>query len=97
MNFTLSPVVALLVLAAYALVVVVVLVAPDRKPDPQRGMAIGCLGILLAALVATGATLGLAICQEWTWLTHALATAVTYSVVIIAVGLVKAAYDHISR
>jgi hypothetical protein len=64
-GFTLSPLLAAVVLGAYALIIIYALIAPRRGPDPQRGVAVGCLLIVLAALLAVGALLAVAVRLKW--------------------------------
>jgi MFS family permease len=51
-------------LAVYALGILVALSRKPRQPDPQRGQAIGCLMIVVFALVGLGAVLAAAVIWE---------------------------------
>ena len=51
-------------LAAYAVGIVYAMTAPVKQHDPQRGQAVGCLMIVLAGLLALGATLAAGVCWD---------------------------------
>jgi hypothetical protein len=96
-GFTLSPLLAAVVLGAYALLIIYALIAPSRGPDPQRGVAAGCLVIVLVVLLATGALLAVAVRLKWGWLVNVISGACLYSIVIVIVGLIKTLFDRIKK
>lgn len=61
-------IVAGVLLGAYLLVIVYVILAPPKGPDPQRGQAVGCLMIVALGLVGLGALLGAGVWFEIEWL-----------------------------
>jgi peptidoglycan biosynthesis protein MviN/MurJ (putative lipid II flippase) len=96
-GFTLSPLPAAVVLGVYAVIIVYALIAPSRGPDPQRGVAVGCLLIVLAALLAAGALLATAVRMKWDWLVTAISGACLYSIIIVIPGLIKSVFDKIKK
>lgn len=49
--------IAAVLLTLYLGVLLYALVAPSKEQDPQRGVAVGCLSMVVAAVVGVGAVL----------------------------------------
>jgi hypothetical protein len=79
---------AAILLAAYAISIVVVLLKPAMRPDPQRGQAIGCLWIAVVGLVALGGVLALAAVFEVRWLITAIFSMTVYPTALVLISLV---------
>lgn len=77
------------ILGTFALVAVYAINAPPRQPDPQRGMAVGCLLFLLLVdiLVAIAFTIGILVRVRW--LTNAITWLCLFAVLFVAIGLVE--------
>lgn len=78
-------------LAAYLVGVVYALMAPARQPDPQRGVAQGCLGMVVLALIAMTGLLAAAVYFDIRWLAKAL----FFVAVFPAIGLVGGGITHL--
>lgn len=87
MASTLTAIAAVL-LGAYALGILYALCAPARQPDPQRGVAQGCLGLALVALAAVGLLLGLAARYHLTVVIYIIVAGCAYPAVLLAANLV---------
>ena len=85
------------VLGVYALLILYALIAPARQPDPQRGVAIGCLSLVLVGLIGVGALLAAGVLLNKPWLVHAIASVCLYSLVLVGIGLAKSGLDWFRR
>jgi len=74
-------------LGLYALGIGYALCAPARQPDPQRGVAQGCLGLVLVALAGVGLLLGLAVRFHLTVVIYVIAAGCIYPAVLLAGNL----------
>lgn len=89
----LSPWFAGIVLGVYILGIVYALITPPRQHDPQRGVAIGCLGFVLVGLLALAATLAMGVLRNKPVLVNVISGLCLYSLAIVVIGLVKSGFD----
>jgi hypothetical protein len=94
---SLPPWFAGVVLGVYALLILYALFAPARQPDPQRGVAVGCLCLVLVALLGAVALLVVGITLHKPWLVNTISTVCLYSLVIVVIGLAKSGMDWLRR
>jgi hypothetical protein len=77
-------------LACYFIGVVYAVLAPSRQPDPHRGVAVGCLGMVAAGLLVLGGLLAIAVLFDVGWLLTLLFSITVYpSVALVGSSIVQ--------
>jgi small-conductance mechanosensitive channel len=75
---------ALALLSLYALIALAVLLAPVKNRDPQMGVAVGCLLVILIGLAGVGGLLALGYFFEQRWLVRGVFWATLSPIIILA-------------
>jgi cytochrome bd-type quinol oxidase subunit 2 len=75
----------------YLLAIVVVLATSRRQHDPHKGVAQGCLGFVVLALVILLGLLALAITQRVAWLSYLL----LFIAIFPGIGLIGGGITHL--
>lgn len=77
-------------LALYFCGIVFAICVPPRQPDPQRGIALGCLSLVAGGIAGLGAVLAAGVYFDLTWCVHIAFDVAIFPAVLLLIALARA-------
>lgn len=81
----------------YILVLLYAVLAPKRQPDPQRGVAVGCLSIVIGFLVVLAGLFALGQFIHARWLTHGVSGICLFVLFFALLGMVQELIKRVQK